>query len=476
MDNYSEYDALGLADLIARKDVSAVEVLSAAMARAKTAKETFNCFTHIAEPETVTVPDEGPFAGVPFAMKDLGAEVEGFPLTSGSNLFKDKVSGSDGVFTSRLRKAGLSIFGVTNSPEFGLTTTTESRLHGQTKNPWDMTRTSGGSSGGASAAVSAGVLPIAHASDGGGSIRIPAACCGLFGMKPSRGRVPMGPHLTEGWTGHSTVGFVSRSVRDSAALLDVIHGREVGSRYSAPEPMRPYSDEIKQDPKPLKIAFWPDAPSGVKPDADASAGLKATVELLESLGHIVEEAAPPLDGELLAKSFIFNISANIAALVDDEAKRRGRDLTDEDLEKVTAAMANLGRSVPMVELARANNAFVKAAIVYEQFLIDNSYDMTLSATLSRAPHKLGVLSLESDDMAEAAASFAPHCAHSNQMGTPAMSVPLHWTQPTETASKGLPIGMMFGAKCGQEGLLFSLARQLEQAKPWKDKTPPLWIS
>ena len=476
MKDYTSYDAMGLAELVRKGAVSSGELLTEALTRAEAAQDKFNCFSalfpDIAREQLKRPRGDGPFAGVPFATKDLAVEVKGAPLTQGSQAWRDYIAKQDSTLTQRYREAGLVFFGATNTPEFGLTLTTESTLHGQTRNPWDVTRTSGGSSGGASATVAAGVIPLAHASDGGGSIRIPAACCGLFGMKPARGRMPMGPGRTEGWNGLSTVHALSRSVRDNAALMDATHGPETGSRYHAPKPERSFLSETQRDPKPLRIALWKKAPNGTQPDADAMAGLMTTAKLLEDLGHTVVEAGPILDGEALGKAALFTIAANIAASVDERSEMLGRPVTEDELEPITFAMTKLGRNVPMVELAKANNTFITAAIQYEHFLDAGEFDMTLSPTLHRAPEKLGVMSLTAppDEMAKAIEGFAAHCPLFNQIGAPAMTVPLHWTEPTETAPKGLPLGMMFGARFGAEGLLFSLAAQLERAAPWFDRT------
>ena len=474
-------DGLGLAALVKNKQATPSELLDQALERAEKAQARINCFAalypELAREQIARGGLEGPYAGVPFVTKDLAVGVKGAPLTGGSWAYKDVVSADDTTLVKRYRAAGLVFFGSTTTPEFGLTLTTESTLYGQTRNPWDRTRIAGGSSGGAAAAVAAGVLPVAQASDGGGSIRIPAACCGVFGLKPSRGRVPMGPSRTEGWNGLSTVHVVSRTVRDTAALLDLTHGAETGSRYIATPPARAYLSELDRDPKPLRIALWRTAPNGTKPDADAAAGLEATARLLESLGHTVVEAGPLLNGEALGRAALFTISANIAAQLDEHGAARGRPVTDDEIEPVTAGMVRLGRTVPMVELAKANNVFITAAIQYEHFLDAGGFDLTLSPTLHRAPDLLGTMALtaEPQAMGEAIAGFAPHCAVFNQMGAPAMSVPLHWTAPTPTAPGGLPIGMMFGARFGQEGLLLALAGQLERAAPWAHRKPPEWV-
>ena len=476
MEDYASYDAMGLADLVRRKEVSASELLSEAVTRAEAAQKDLNCFSamfpEVAEAQiSQTLPD-GPFAGVPMAVKDLGFEIKGQPITNGSLAFKGNIAAYDNVMCERYKAAGFTLFGQTTSPEFGLTTTTESLLYGATRNPWDTSRTSGGSSGGASACVAAGVIPLAHASDGGGSIRIPAGCTGLFGMKPSRGRTPMGPATTEGWNGQSTVHAVSRSVRDNAALLDATHGREVGSRYVAPDADSTFLSALDHDPKPLKIALWTNAPNGTTPDPEAQAGLDATRKLLEDLGHTVEEAGPDLDGEVLGKSLMVTVSAAIAMVMEARGEALGRELGPEDMEPVTARFVELGNSIPMKELMKATQASITAGLQYEHFLVDGGYDMVLSPTMSRAPDKIGVLSLNPDDMdayTQAVTTFAPWCAISNQAGTPAMSVPLHWT------ADNLPIGMMFGARCGNEWELYQLAGQLERAAPWAHRRPPVWV-
>ena len=476
MDNYADYDAMGLAELVRTKQVSARELLSEAVTRAEAAQEDLNCFSamfpEVGETQIADGLPHGPFAGVPMATKDLGFEIKGQPITNGSLAFKGNIASHDAVLCERYKAAGFTLFGQTTSPEFGLTTTTESLLYGATVNPWDTTRTSGGSSGGASAAVAAGVIPLAHASDGGGSIRIPAGCTGLFGMKPSRGRTPMGPVTTEGWNGQSTVHAGSRSVRDSAALLDATHGREIGSRYVAPQPDSSFLSALDRDPKPLKIALWTTAPNGTTPDADAQAGIDQTRKLLEELGHHVEEAGPDLDGEMLGKSLMVTVSAAIAMVMEARGNALGRELGPEDMEPVTARFVEFGNSIPMKELMAATQASITAGLIYEHFLGDGGYDMVLSPTMSRVPDKTGVLSLNPEDMdayTAAVTTFAPWCAISNQAGSPAMSVPLHWTD------ENLPIGMMFGARTGNEWELFQLAGLLERAAPWAHRRPPVWV-
>lgn len=476
MDDYASYDAMGLAELVRQGQVSASELLGEAVSRAEAAQKDLNCFSAMfpdyAEKQIADGLPDAPFAGVPMAVKDLGFEINGLPITNGSRAFKGYVAQHDSVMCERYKAAGFTLFGQTTSPEFGLTTTTESSLYGQTCNPWDTTRTSGGSSGGASATVAAGVIPLAHASDGGGSIRIPAGCTGLFGMKPSRGRTPMGPLTTEGWNGQSTHHAVSRSVRDNAALLDLTHGKEIGSRYDAPHEGRAYLSALDSDPKPLKIALWDTAPNGTKPDADAAAGLQATAKLLQDLGHTVEIDGPEFDGEALGKGLMVTVSAAIAMVMEARGAALERELGADDMEPITARFVEIGNAMPMKELMKATQSSITAGLVYDRFLVEGGYDMILSPTISRAPDKLGVLSLAPESMdgyTEAVTSFAAWCAISNQAGSPAMSVPLHWTEDN------LPIGMMFGARCGQEWELYQLAGQLERAAPWADRRPPVWV-
>ncbi len=471
MQNYDRHDALGLADLVRRKETSAQELLAEALARAEAAQAKYNCFSSIlaghARAQIEAGLGDGPFAGVPFALKDLGAALKGAPFTQGSRLYKDYVADYDATLTKRYKRAGLVIFGQTTTPEFGGTTTTESVLFGATCNPWNVERTSGGSSGGAAVAVAAGVIPAAHASDGGGSIRVPSACCGLFGLKPSRGRMPMGPLKTEGWGGFSVNHAITRSVRDSAALLDATHGIETGSRYAAPAPERPYLDEVGRDPGRLRVALWRTAPNGTEPGPEASRALEETANLLVSLGHRVEEASPDMDGKAVAAGLPPMVGTHIAATLDQVAQARGRAIDADEIEAVTAAMVQNARQVSGVDMAKYDVLFQQAAIAYAKLL--QRFDVTLSPTITRPPVKLGVLSLTPADLGafiEAIGAFAAHCAIYNQTGAPAMSVPLHWTD------EGLPLGVMFGAAYGNESLLFRLAAQLETARPWFDRRPP----
>lgn len=482
MKEYGDYDALGLAELVAKKEVSSSELLDEVLKRARAAQAEVNCFSclipDIARQQIDAGLPESPFSGVPFPTKDLHVAIDGAPLTNGSISFKDNIADFDSTVVQRYRKAGLLLFARTNTPEFGITSTTESRLYGPTRNPWDVSRTSGGSSGGSSAVVASGVVPLAQASDGGGSTRIPAGCTGLVGMKPSRGRIPMGPPRTEGWQGLTTTHAVSRTVRDNAALMDLTHGPETGSRYIAPPPERSYLSELERDPARLKIAVWKEAPNGTKPDPDADEGLRNTAKLLESLGHHVEEAGPQLDGELLGKSFSHVLSAHSAAFARIREEALGRELSDDELEPVTRRMVEIGRQLPMERLVRADLVFQETTIKFQSWFDKGGYDLVLAPTMARKPDKLGILHLDTADMkafSQTVTTFAPWTSVFNVTGTPSLSLPLHWTPPEDGAPCGLPIGMMFTARIGGEGLLYSFAGQMERAAPWAHRRPPVWV-
>lgn len=469
-EEYASHDALGLAALVQRREVTARELAEVAVARAEAVNPQINA---IATPlyDSALAADafdaDGPLAGVPWAVKDLGQEIAGVRVTSGSRMFQDKVATADSEGVRRMRAAGLNILCTSTTPEFGLTVSTESRLFGRTRNPWSLDRIAGGSSGGAAALVAAAVMPAAHATDGGGSIRVPAACCGLFGLKPSRGRTPIGPGRTEGWNGMSVSHAVTRSVRDSAAILDATHGPELGSRYVAPPPRQgTYLEAASRHPGRLRIALQRAPASGVAVDPAVIAALEDAARLCESLGHIVEDAAPGIDAAALGRSQTAVIAAATAAVFLARAEALGREITAEDREEATAAYIHLGQRANALELAAADQAFQAAAIAVAKF--QQTFDVILLPTLAKPPVALGLLSLDQPVAAYGAAvqAFSPFCALANMTGQPAMSVPLAWTE-------GLPIGIQFMARLGEEETLFSLAHQLEEARPWFDRRPPL---
>lgn len=471
MDEFASYDALGQAELVARGEVTPLELLDAAIARAEAADPALNFIAQRlyerARAAAVMPFPAGPFAGVPFLVKDLHLDIAGERSGEGSRLFTDYRPAVNSTLYDRFVAAGLNSFGKTTTPEFGLTVTTESKAYGLTRNPWDRSRSAGGSSGGAAGAVAAGVVPLAHASDGGGSIRCPASACGVFGLKPSRGRVPQGPHATEGWLGLTVNGAVSRSVRDNAALLDAIHGPEAGSRYTAPTPERAFLAEVGREPGRRRVALMLQPLTGVPVDPEVAAAMHATAALLESLGHDVEAAAPALSGAELGQAMVTLLGVATAAAVDGRLAELGRGDPGDDIESVTALFVRRGRTATGLDLLAANDCFQRAAIVMANF--HARYDVLLSPVFAAPPIELGRIDLSPALLPEWTATilgYSPFTALANQTGQPAMSVPLGWS------AGGLPIGSMLTARYGDEGLLYRLAAQLEAAAPWADRRPP----
>ena len=473
MDDLDQYDALGLGALVNAGKVTPTELLDRAIARTAAIDPQINAVVgkhyDVARAQIAAAKPSGPFAGVPFLLKDLGVGLKGTITTDGSRAFADWTAPADTTLPRRAKAAGLVIFGKAASPEFGLTTSTESKLWGYTRNPWNLDRLAGGSSGGSAAAVAARILPMAHASDGGGSIRIPAACCGLFGLKPSRARVPVDVARAVGWNGLSTQHAVSISVRDSAALLDAWAGPEPGDSVTPPPPTKgSFLEAVSRAPGRLRIALVETAPSGAAPDPDVKAGLMDVARLCESLGHTVEPAAYTLDAQALSEAMGVGMGADLASRLDRLATERGRPITEDDVETVTLRFIERGRHYTAANYVDARRVFDIAAA--EVARMHQTYDVILSPTVAQAPVRLGVLSLSPDnigDYARAIGAFSPYTALQNQIGVPSMSVPLVWN------AEGLPLGMMFSAPFAAEELLYSLAGQLEQARPWKDRRPPV---
>ena len=468
------HDAMGLASLVRRREVSAAELLDAAINRAERLNPRFNFMAQWLDDRARNAVrqglPEGPFTGVPWLLKDLNTHIAGELSEGGSRFYRGHRATVTSELVRRYEAAGLVIFGKTTTPEFGLTGTTENKLNGDTRNPWNPAHIAGGSSGGAAAAVAAGVLPAAHATDGGGSIRLPASCCGLFGLKPSRGRIPMGPLRTEGWGGLSSHHVVSRSVRDSAAIMDATHGVEPGSRYGAPTPAEPFLSSTERDPRPLRIALMLVPPSGSAVDPQCIEAARAAARLCEGLGHSVEEAAPQLDAAALGQASFAIMAPAIAADIDDRARAMGITPGPDVLEPVTLAFADYGRHFSAMDMARANNLYQAASVTIGQFI--ERFDLILSPTLASPPLELGRINLTPDcDFAEwgqRTAGFTPFTQMANWSGQPSMSVPL------AMSSDGLPIGVMFTGRYGDEATLFALAAQLERAAPWADRRPPIF--
>jgi len=467
---YRKYDAIGLADLIKRKEIAPDAVLDIALQRAKDVNPKINAITYWHEDyarKQLTEKLEGPFAGVPFLLKDLNTHLTGTKSSNGSRFFADQVSVIDSTLVKRYKNAGLIFFGKSASPEFGGTPTTESVLWGPTRNPWDLERSTGGSSGGASAAVAAGVLPVAHATDGGGSIRIPAACCGLFGLKPSRARVPLGPNAIEGWMGLSAPHVVSRTIRDSAAFLDISHGPEFGSRVQPPNYVDSYLKDIAnpKNYRKLRIGWIDKNPLGLPVDPEVDLAIQKTAKLCESLGHIVEPVRLPIDYQGFLGSFGFLTGAGMLSVVKAREKVLGRSVTADDVEPLTLRAIEKAKQAGSVDLYNARQQLDLTGLQMDQFMV--KYDLILSPVFASLTPKIGELSLNQpfESFVRGAMAFAAYSSLYNATGQPAMSVPLFWSQA------GLPIGSMFAGRYGEEHVLLRLARQLELALPWMNKHP-----
>jgi amidase len=467
---YGSYDGLGLADLVRKKQVSARELLDEAIARTAKVDPQINAVVvkhyDYAQAQIDNGLPDGPFTGVPFLLKDLDI-LEGTRTTSGASVYKDNVADHTGTLAQRFLDTGVTIFGKSSSPEFGLMPTTESRLFGPTRNPWNLAHSSGGSSGGAGAAVAARILPVAHASDGGGSIRIPASASGVFGLKPTRARNPLGPDRGEGWAGFSCGHVLSISVRDSAAMLDAIHGPELSSPYLAPPPERPFAQEVGRDPGRMRIAFTDKSPYGDTIDPEIATAVREVASLLTGLGHHVEERAPVLAADpAVVMSTI--VSANTALNVRLAEQRFGRTMTDSDFEILTLASAHNAQKATATDYVEAQLTAFQISRGLAAFF--QTCDVFLCPTLCSPPLRIGELNTMSEDLSHIAPilrRYMPATAMYNISGQPAMSMPLAWN------AAGLPLGMMFAARFGDEATLFRLAAQLEQERPWKDRLPPI---
>ena len=465
--DYDQQDAVGLANLIRRGEISAAEALEAALSRAEAINGDINAITFSMATEARSlVQGGGPaggLGGVPFLLKDLSAQAAGTPTSAGSRLFANLNYPADNAIVEAYRRAGLVIFGKTNTPEFGLEPVTEPERLGPSRNPWNLDRTPGGSSGGAAAAVAAGIVPAAHSSDGGGSIRIPASCCGLFGMKPSRGRVSLAP-ADEGWGGFSIQHAVTRSVRDSAVLLDVISTPQPGDPYWAPPPARPFAEEVTRDPGKLKIAVSLESIAGPGLDPQCAEAVRDAARLCESLGHIVEDVTLGWDYGPVQEAGGLIIAANIATLLDTEALRRGRAIAEDEVEALTLGIYERGRQITAPQYIKAlqiAHAFGRrAAQAFRHF------DVLLTSTLGSPPVPVGWLrGGPPDRYMERLLTFMPNTQPFNVSGQPAMTVPLAWSV------EGLPIGIQFVGQGADEAMLFRLAGQLEKAAPWAHRRP-----
>jgi len=470
---YRDLDATGLAEAIARGDLTAAEVLEVAIARAEAVNPGINAIVHdqFDQARRIIADDagDGAFQGVPYLLKDLGVFDTGQPCSMGSRLWTGFVPDHDATYTQRCKAAGLVIMGRTNTPELGLNASTEPILHGATVNPWNAARSAGGSSGGSAAAVASGIVPMAHATDGGGSIRIPAANCGLFGVKPTRGRNPAGPDVGEGWSGMSTGHVVSRSVRDSASLMDCTHGPAEGDPYAAPPPARPFAEEVGADPGRLRIALMTEGFDGRSLDPECVKGIEDAAKLCTDLGHHVEPAQPNLEASALLRATRTIIAGNVWTAVRLRCQSLGREPSGQDVEPITWAFAQEGVSASAGDYAAAVLLMHQQGRQLAAFFQD--YDLILSSTLRHPPLPLGAIDMQDTDLDRYYKVLfedeIPITPIYNNTGCPAMSVPLHWSD------EGLPVGIHFGAAFGDEATLFRLASQLETAKPWFDNVPDL---
>ena len=475
IDSYAEYDGLGLADLVRRKEVSPEELVEAAIERIDKHNDTLNAVVYRADEQARRdakgeLP-EGPFQGVPFLIKDLAIQVAGMPRTSGSHFLKDEAHTEDSELVKRYRAAGIVILGKTNTPEMGITGTSESALLGPCRNPWNPDHIAGGSSGGAASATAAGIVPLAHASDGLGSIRIPAACCGLVGMKPTRDRNPNVGGSEAGdrdrVNGMAVDHVVSRSVRDSAAMLDATGYPEAASPYAPPAKAGPYLDEVTTPPGTLRIRFSSATPNGRPIDGEVREALEQTASLLEELGHEVEERDIELDWRAMYRAQGAIGSANMACGIDEMVERIGREPAEEDFEALTWASIHLGRKVDgqtVMEAFRRLRSLAREILAFYE-----DCDVMLTPVMGTAPPRIGHIdpvNLEPREVQRRQGRAFPFTPPVNVTGQPAISLPLCWSE------NELPIGMHFISRYADEATLYRLAGQLEEARPWREKRPP----
>jgi amidase len=490
---YDAYDGLGLAELVRAREVTPAELVEAAIVRVEARNPALNAVIHTmyesARGEASAPLDDGPFAGVPFLLKDLLAAYAGEPLTSGSRLLRNYVPDFDSEMVKRYKRAGFITIGKTATPEFGIMGVTEPALWGPTRNPWDTERTPGGSSGGSGAAIAARMVPIASGGDGGGSIRIPSSACGLFGLKPSRGRTPHGPVDVEYWAGCTVEHVLTRTVRDSAAVLDAVSAPESGAVLQVGRPDRPYLQEVGAPAGTLRIACSaePAVPAEVHPDCVAAMDDAAT--LCEELGHELVEARPSVDGEEFTMAFLTMLAGEIAADVREAERLAGHAARSGDIEVVTDFLRLLGRQTPADQYACAVRDLKRLSRTLDAFF--DQYDVLLTPTLARPPVPIGsivpsgsqelllkaVVALKAgrplramgvlEQQAQAMFAFTPFTMLFNASGNPAMSVPLMWN------AEGLPTGVQFVAPTGDEATLVRLASQLEEARPWAARQPEL---
>ncbi|WP_237763585.1 amidase [Falsirhodobacter sp. alg1] len=469
-------DATSLSAMVAKGEISADELLDHALARVAKLNPDLNAVVSVQEGAArrairAGLPD-GPFRGVPFLLKDLGAEAVDFPGHNGSALLRDTRYTYDSELFLRMRATGAVTFGRTTSPEGGIGPVTEAAVYGgPTRNPWDLSRTSGGSSGGAAAAVAAGIVPIAHGSDGGGSIRIPASSCGLFGFKATRARFPDGPAAGEGWAGMAIEGFLSRSVRDNAVMMDACAGADAGAPYAAPAMEMTYAGAIARPPRRLRIGVCDTTFTGAPIHPECRTAVETTARLLEGLGHSVTPFCPKADHHGMMRAWTRIVACGTALSVRGALARRGRGLQDGDLQRLSHAAIRYAEGISGADYLQA----VETIHAYgrEMAAAFDGYDIILSATLAEPPAKVGRFTHDRDDyeayrIGEGGVfEYSPFCATFNASGQPAATVPMHWT------AEGLPVGVHFAAPFGHDATLIALCAECEQAQPWAHRWPPM---
>jgi amidase len=469
---YADFDGLGLAELVRNRDVKPIELIDEAIRRAEALNPKLNFvvfedYDRAHETAKGDLP-KGPFTGVPFFLKDIYGLAQGMPTRQAARFMPPFPSPSDCLLVERYKQAGLVMLGKTNVPEFGLVPTTESKLYGPARNPWNPEHSTGGSSGGSAAAVAARVVPLAHANDGGGSIRIPASCCGLVGLKPTRARMSYAPDFGEVLDGLVNDHVVSISVRDTAAALDATAGCIQGDPYWAPDPPASYLAAMAQKPKRLRIAYSTKKLDGQPLHPDCVTAIKQAAKLCESLGHIVEEAMPDLNQTALIPAFMALWAGNLAAGIDYIAMLTNEAPTADKFEGLTWGLYEAGKRISASEYLHAKAAMQHAPRAAAKF--HETYDVWLSSTLGMPPVKLGFFDMEERDPQKSFApmlDYVPFTAMQNVTGQPAINLPLHWNDA------GLPIGTHFVGRYGDETTLLQLAAQLEQAAPWAQRRPKL---
>jgi amidase len=470
---YASFDGLALGRMVRARKITPAELMDAAIARAEKHNAKLNAIVFKdydrARATARSHRSDGPFAGVPLLLKDIMGDCEGMPTRSACAFLPATPMPVDSEQVARFKRAGFIPFAKTNAPELGIPPVTEPRLYGAAHNPWSLDRTPGGSSGGSAAAVAAGIVPIAHGNDGGGSIRIPASCCGLVGLKPTRGRNSLAPLLGDALGGLVCEHVLSRTVRDSAAALDATAGPMPGDPYFAAPPAGPYLQDASTPPRRLRIAMWTGNPLGGNVHPDCVEAANRAAKLCESLGHVVEEAAPQLNYQMISQLFETIYSAGVALQIEAARMLSGGEPTPDKFETFTWNLYERGRQVSASQYLIAQIMLQQASRQFAALF--DKYDLLLNSTLGQPPLKIGAIDFMNPAtklLDQTFIDFAFACPIYNITGQPAISLPLHWSRD------GLPIGVMFGARYGDEATLIQLAGQLEQAQPWIGRKPPIW--